>query len=185
MSVAERDARLIELVDAFTELGPAWIRWVEATIPDDTVSYARLRALNALEAHLDGLTMTRLAERLGVTRRRVTALIDALAEDGLVERYAHPTDGRSTVVAITAAGRAQQHQVWEDHQDKVAVAFGDLADQDQIRLLDISHQLTGAFRRHLAGLATRDQPVHYGDPDAVLIRNNRRVRPPRPQAPTG
>jgi len=34
MSTKQRDARLIELVAAFTEMGPAWIRWVEATIPD-------------------------------------------------------------------------------------------------------------------------------------------------------
>ena len=181
MSRAKRDARLIELVDAFTELGPAWVRWVEGTIPDDTVSYARLRILNKLDARSEGMTMSRLAEALGVTRRRVTALIDALEDDGLVERYAHPTDKRSTVVVITAAGGAQQHQVWKDHQDKVAVAFGDLSDQDQIRLLDITRQLTAAFRRHLAALAPSDQDDDF--PDVMLIRNNRRVRPPRSQPP--
>jgi DNA-binding MarR family transcriptional regulator len=123
MSSTARDARLIELVAAFTEMGPAWMRWVQAAIPDDTVSYARLRVLNALECHPDGLTMTKLAEALEVTGRRVTALVDALTEDGLVERYAHPTDGRGTIVEITEAGRAQQRQVWEEHQGRVAVAF--------------------------------------------------------------
>jgi DNA-binding MarR family transcriptional regulator len=34
-----------------------------------------------------------------------------MAENGLVERYAHPTDGRSTIVEITTAGREQQHHV--------------------------------------------------------------------------
>lgn len=167
MSSAERDARLIELVDAFTELGPAWIRWVEATIPTSTVSYAWLRVLNALEARSEGLTMTMLAEVLGVTKRRVTALIDALAGDGLVERYAHPTDGRSTVVAITAAGRAQQHQVSEDHQDKVAVAFGDLSDQDQIRLLD-ANGLTSPLLLTKTRSPRHDQQAHSDQHSAAI-----------------
>jgi DNA-binding transcriptional ArsR family regulator len=88
-----------------TEMGPAWVRWVHAAIPDDTVSYARLRMLSVLDCHPGGLTMTKLAEALEVTGRRVTALVDALADDHLVERYAHPTDGRSTLVEITEAGR--------------------------------------------------------------------------------
>jgi len=181
MSKAQRDARLIELVAAFTEMGPAWVRWVEATIPDDTVSYARLRVLNALICQQEGLTMTKLAQALEVTARRVTALVDALADEGLVERYAHPTDGRSTIVEITEAGREQQRQVWEEHQGKVTVAFGDLSDEDQVRLLDISHKLTLAFRRRLAELNAPDKPA-FADPDAVLIRNNRRVRAARPQS---
>ena len=67
MSSTQRDARLIELVAAFTEMGPAWVRWVQATIPDDTVSYARLRVLNALTCQQEGLTMTKLAQALEVT----------------------------------------------------------------------------------------------------------------------
>jgi DNA-binding MarR family transcriptional regulator len=184
MSSTVRGTQLIALVEAFTEMGPAWIRWVEATIPSDAVSFARLRVLTALEAHRDGLTMTELAETMGVTRRRVTALIDAMAENGLVERYANPTDRRSTIVEITNAGREQQHHVWKDHQAKVAVAFGDLSDQDQLNLLDISLRLTAAFVRHLAGLSTPERPVYPDGPDVMLIRNNRRVRPPRPGAAT-
>ena len=53
-------------------------------------------------------TMKQLAEALEVTPRRITVLVDALEEHGLVERYAHPTDGRSTIVAITEAGLEAQ-----------------------------------------------------------------------------
>lgn len=176
MSKATRDARLIDLVAAFGELGPAWSRWVQATVPDDSVSYARLRVLTALECHDEGLTMTQLATALEVTGRRVTALVDALVDEGLVERYAHPTDRRSTIVAITDAGLEQQRLVWQQHQGKVAVAFGDLSDDDQERLLDISHQLTKAFRTRLAELSVPPAPTCAVDPDATVLRNNRRVR---------
>src|SRR5260370_27825364 len=110
MSTAKGDARVIDLVAGLSGMGRGWVGWVQATIPDDTVSYARLRVLNALKCQQEGLTMTKLAEALEVTARRVTALVDALAEDGLGERYAHPTDGRSTIVCTTAAGREQQQQ---------------------------------------------------------------------------
>lgn len=178
MSTKARDERLAALVAAFTEMGPAWGRWVQACVPNDTVSYARLRVLTALSS-TGGLTMTQLAEALNVTGRRVTALVDALVDDGLVERYAHPTDGRSTIVEITDAGLGQQRLVWQQHQGKVAVAFSDLSDDDQERLLNISHQLTNAFRKRRAELATPSNPVCEIDPEATVIRNNRRVRAAR------
>jgi DNA-binding MarR family transcriptional regulator len=139
-----------ELVAAFTELGPAWGRWVQACLPDDTASYARLRVLTALECDGDR-TMKQLAEALEVTPRRITVLVDALEEQGLVERYAHPTDGRSTIVVITDAGLEAQRLGWQQHQEKVAAAFADLSVPDQRRLLAISRNLTAIFRKRLAG----------------------------------
>jgi DNA-binding MarR family transcriptional regulator len=177
MSTDARAERLAALVAAFSEMGPAWARWVQSCVPDDTVSYARLRVLTALCA-TGGMTMTQLADALNVTGRRVTALVDALADEGLVERYAHPTDGRSTIVEITDAGQGQQRLVWHDHQEKVAVAFADLTDKEQDQLLAISHKLTASFRTHRAKLATTTPPGCDADPDpdAIVIRNNRRLR---------
>src|ERR1700761_5218172 len=81
-------ARLDALVAAFTELGPAWGHWTNACTPAESVSYIRMRLLNALQE--DGeQTMTDLAKALGVTQRRVTDLVDALANDGFLERRAN------------------------------------------------------------------------------------------------
>jgi DNA-binding MarR family transcriptional regulator len=149
-NLAEEGRLPTDLVAAFTEMGPAWGRWVQACLPDDTASYARLRVLTALECDGDR-TMKQLAEALEVTPRRITVLVDALEEHGLAERYAHPTDGRSTLVAITQAGLEAQRLGWQQHQDKVAVAFADLPADDQRRLLAISRDLTAIFRKRLAG----------------------------------
>lgn len=152
------EARLLDLVEAFTELGPAWMRWVHASLPDDSVSHVRLRVLNALECNGE-LAMKQIAEVLEITPRRVTDLVDALEADGLIERYAHPTDGRSTVVEITEAGFELQRQGWELLNTKVAVAFGDLSVEDQKRLLGISRELTQILRSRLAErTASRDVP---------------------------
>lgn len=140
--------RPAQLTEAFTELGPAWVRWVQTCLPDETISFARLRVLTALECEND-LTMTQLATTLEVTPRRVTALIDALEADGLVERYRHPTDGRSVIVAITEDGLKQQRLSWERHQVEVSTAFADLSAGDQDSLLRISRELTEIFRRRI------------------------------------
>jgi DNA-binding MarR family transcriptional regulator len=175
MSTKATETRLTDLVEAFTELGPAWGRWVHASLPDDTVSYARLRMLTTLEC--DGeLTMKQIAESLEVTARRVTVLVDALEAEGLAERYAHPTDGRSTVVAITEAGRTHQQQGWRQVNAEVGAAFGDLSPQDQKQLLEISRKLTQIFRDRLAA---RTAAGHE-----VADREARRL-PPRQPAQRG
>jgi DNA-binding MarR family transcriptional regulator len=139
-------SRLDDLVAVFTELGPAWGRWVQACMPSTSVSYIRMRLLHALECDGDQ-TMTSLANALGVTQRRVTALVDALEKDGFVERRPHPTDGRSTVVSLTKAGRAQQDVNWQQQQTDIGLAFGDLPVEQQKQLLAITPLLTEALRR--------------------------------------
>jgi DNA-binding MarR family transcriptional regulator len=48
---------------------------------------------------------TDIAARERVTSQAIAAVIRDLEVGGLVRRTAHPTDGRKTVIAITAAGR--------------------------------------------------------------------------------
>ena len=147
------EQRTEALVEAFTELAPAWARWVYACLPSDSVSYARLRLLTALKCD-DNQTMQRLAKALAVTPRRVTALVDALEAEGLVERHRHPTDGRSTLVTITEDGLKHQAADWHQHQSEMSLAFGDLTAEQQDQLLQIAPDLTAAFRNRLAGRTT-------------------------------
>jgi DNA-binding MarR family transcriptional regulator len=108
-----------------------------------------MRLLHALECS-GAQTMTQLANALGVTQRRVTALVDALAEDGFVERRPHPTDGRSTVVSLTTAGQAQQDVNWQQQQTDIGLAFSDLSVEHQQQLLAITPILTQALRKRAA-----------------------------------
>jgi DNA-binding MarR family transcriptional regulator len=157
MSGAKTDEeRLNQLVEAFTELGPTWVRWVNACLPSDAVSYARMRLLTALQC-VDEQTMTSLATVLGVTPRRVTALVEAMEADGLVARHPNPSDGRSTLVAITDTGLKAQAIGWQDHQAEVAQGFSDLSVSQQKQLLTISRALTEAMRIRLAGRSSPHQ----------------------------
>jgi DNA-binding MarR family transcriptional regulator len=138
--------RADDLVAAFTELGPAWVRWIQCCTPSTAVSYIRMRLLYVLECGGDR-TMTALADALAVTPRRVTALVDALEAEGLVERRPHPTDGRSTVVSLTSAGRKQQQTLWAERQREISRAFLDLSAEQQRQLLAITPVLTASLRK--------------------------------------
>jgi DNA-binding MarR family transcriptional regulator len=49
--------------------------------------------------------MTALSSHLMVTGANVTALVDGLAHEGLVQRVPHPSDRRSQVIRLTAKGK--------------------------------------------------------------------------------
>ena len=56
------------------------------------------------------LTMSDLAERVVLSRTRVSRVVDELAGDGLVERRQHPGDKRSAFAALTDAGRRRYRE---------------------------------------------------------------------------
>ena len=53
------------------------------------------------------------AQRLGVDRTTMVALVDALEGKGLVRRHADAADRRRNVVELTAAGRGTLHRAGE------------------------------------------------------------------------
>jgi DNA-binding MarR family transcriptional regulator len=53
------------------------------------------------------------AQRLGVDRTTMVALIDALEDEGLVRRHADAGDRRRNVVTLTEAGRDTLHRAGE------------------------------------------------------------------------
>ena len=70
----------LQLVDEFAAFGPCYMKWVRSRLGEGGISYARMRLLGAL--HCGGpQIMSSISDELGVTRRNVTALVDALAAD--------------------------------------------------------------------------------------------------------
>lgn len=134
-----------DLAAAFTDLGPAWGRWVTVCTPAASVSYIRLRLLRALERHGDQ-TMTALSLSLNITQRRITSLVTAMASEGLITRAPNPADGRSTVISMTESGSEHLGTYWPQFQSAVSAAFGDLPEEQQEQLLAITPVLTQALR---------------------------------------
>jgi DNA-binding MarR family transcriptional regulator len=139
------DLRL-RLVDEFAGFGPSYMKWVRSRLQDRGLTYARMRLLGALHCHGPQI-MTSISDELGVTRRNITALVDALEEEGLVRRRPHPTDRRATVIELTPEGERRTDAMYDEHREAVAELFCGLSEEDQRELIRLLDLLRGALRR--------------------------------------
>jgi DNA-binding MarR family transcriptional regulator len=76
-------------------------RWAVRIAPKQ-MSMTALGTLSTLSS--GPLRVSTLAEREGTTQPGMTALVNRLAAAGYVQRIADPTDGRATLVQLTAKG---------------------------------------------------------------------------------
>jgi DNA-binding MarR family transcriptional regulator len=136
----------LRLVDEFATFGPLYLKWVRSRLQDGGMTYARMRLLGAL--HCKGpQIMSSISDELGVTRRNVTALVDALEEEGLVRRKPHPTDRRATVIEMTDRGELTMDRVYDEHRIAVAELFTGLDEEDRGELTRMLGVLREALRR--------------------------------------
>jgi DNA-binding MarR family transcriptional regulator len=133
----------LQLARAFASFGPAYFKWIQSCFAENGVSFARMKLLGVL--HRAGpKIMSELSEELGVTARNVTALVDALEEEGLVRRVPHATDRRATVIELTVAGtRHGQQMTAGRHMDAIAELFRGLTHVEQQQLLEVITKLHG------------------------------------------
>ncbi len=136
----------LRLVDEFADFGPSYMKWVKSRLQDGGLTYARMRLLGALHCHGPQI-MTSISDGLGVTRRNVTALVDALEEEGLVRRQPHPTDRRATVIELTPEGERRTDAMYDEHREAVAGLFAGLSEEDQRELIRLLDLLRDALRR--------------------------------------
>jgi DNA-binding MarR family transcriptional regulator len=135
----------LRLVDEFAAFGPCYMKWVKSRLGDCGVSYARMRLLGTL--HCNGpQIMSDISDELGVTRRNVTALVDALEEEGLVRRMPHTTDRRATVIELTSRGAETTDSFYNGHRDAVAELFVNLSEDERRELVRLLGSLREALR---------------------------------------
>lgn len=71
------------------------------------------------------------AQRLGIDRTSMVALLDALEDKGLVSRHPHSEDRRRNVVEITAAGRKTVKQATKASERAEAALLAPLTPQEE------------------------------------------------------
>ncbi|MBC7763775.1 MAG: MarR family transcriptional regulator [Candidatus Saccharibacteria bacterium] len=77
------------------------------------------------------LRMTDLAERVVLSRSRVSRLVDELASRGLITKEEHPDDRRSAFAAITKAGLAEFRSTAPAYLRAIELQFAsNLTDED-------------------------------------------------------
>lgn len=125
-----------KLLLLFWTLGPAFLRWAESHETSGGLTPQRMRLTEILFDN--GPTkMSDLRDSLGVTATNITALVDALETDGLVERLPHPTDRRATLIQLTPKAHKTISFGCTQFKDKVAELFSDFSPVEQERLFGL------------------------------------------------
>ena len=101
----------------------------------------RFDVLAALDRHPDGMTMGALSKSLLVSNGNVTALVQILVRDGLVTLVALPGDRRTTIVALTPAGRTRFATLAAAHHDWIDKWLGGLDGHERTSLYGLLGKL--------------------------------------------
>lgn len=121
------------------------------------LSYVQFQLLARLGDAVDGRSrMTDLADGVVYSRSGLTYQAQLLEERGLITRSPSPDDERSTIVAITDAGRDVLAAVFPGHIEAVhGLLFAPLSDQDASDLARILGQVSTHLRAAPPRSATR------------------------------
>lgn len=106
---------------------------------------ARLRLLEALAAASGPLTVTELADAVGVDQPRASRLVQQSVEMGFVGREADPEDARRTRIALTDQGRAIVRGFRGDRRNAVATALEDFTPAERAELARLLAKLAQSW----------------------------------------
>lgn len=81
---------------------------------------------------------------LDLEKSTVSRLLDGLARRGLVERGAHPDDGRRYLVALTDDGTRQVGTLRTARRQRLGRLLEAIAAEDRAAVVKVIHQLTSA-----------------------------------------
>jgi DNA-binding MarR family transcriptional regulator len=111
------------------------------------LSYADYAVLVALTAEPCGaMRLFELAHRLGWEKSRASHQVGRMAERGLVEKAACPSDRRGAVVVVTEEGRSQLGAAAPSHVAAVRRLFVDRLSAEQLEhLADVSFAVLSAI----------------------------------------
>jgi DNA-binding MarR family transcriptional regulator len=87
------------------------------------------------------LTPTELSEALMVTSGGMTKRLSALEGRGLIRREPHPSDGRSTAVTLTPAGKRLVDTILPEHVANEERLLGGLSGEDRAALAGLLEAL--------------------------------------------
>jgi DNA-binding MarR family transcriptional regulator len=127
------------LVEAAANFAGMFHHWID-DLASDGMTYPRLRLLE--ELHCRGPEkMGTLAERLGLSARNMTAVADALEADALLQRMAHPTDRRATLLKLTPAGMCEADEALAPRLAGMGELFDSLSPNQRASLLEALNTL--------------------------------------------
>ena len=101
----------------------------------------RFDLMAQLERYRDGLKMNELSRLLMVTGGNVTAIVDQLEKEGLVERLDEPADRRAFRIRLTRRGAKSFAEMARQHEEWVVELLSGLSHRERDELLKLLAKL--------------------------------------------
>ena len=108
------------------------------------ITLPRFDLLSQLERNPGGLKMNELSRLLMVTGGNVTAIVDQLEKEGLVERLDEPADRRAWRVRLTRAGNKAFAEMARAHEEWVVELLSGVSRRDSDALMQLLARLKQA-----------------------------------------
>ncbi|MEM9044244.1 MAG: MarR family transcriptional regulator [Pseudomonadota bacterium] len=134
----------ISPAEAICQFVPPFMRFLRDGLAELNMTPARFQILQALNQG-NGISMNELADRLSVTKRNVTTLVDGLEKEGLAIRKPHPTDRRSTLVSSTPDGKALFQKAADIQQQHLRGLMETLDETQQVEMTKALITLTAVL----------------------------------------
>jgi DNA-binding MarR family transcriptional regulator len=109
-------------------------RQLNASVADIGFSPSQLSVLGTV-ARRGPIGIGELAELEGINPTMLSRIVGKLSEADLIERIAHPDDGRAVVVQTTAAGRELHERVQDQRSMAIATRLEKMPDLQAAQLL--------------------------------------------------
>lgn len=94
----------------------------------------------------DGLTQRELVERLDVEQATMANTLTRMERDGLIERRAHPEDGRSQSIHLTKKAISLREPATGAARAVNAVALGELSEEERLAFLDLTRRVISSLK---------------------------------------
>ena len=107
----------------------------------------RFDLMAQLERHPEGLKMNELSRLLMVTGGNVTAIVDQLEKEALVERLAEPSDRRAFRIRLTRAGERSFADMARAHEAWIVELLAGLSRKEHEELLKLLAKLKASATR--------------------------------------
>jgi DNA-binding MarR family transcriptional regulator len=108
---------------------------------------ARLRLLAALAAASTPLSVSELADGIGVDQPRASRLVQQCVELGLVRREADPDDARRTRIVLTDKGQAILRRFRGDRRESIEQALAQFTAAERSELARLLAKLADGWPR--------------------------------------
>lgn len=108
---------------------------------------ARHRMLATLDAGDRALSVTEIAEAVGVDQPRASRLVQAAVGEGLVVREPDPDDARRTRVRLTDAGRDAVRAAGDGRRRAIEAALDGFTDDERAQFAELFARFADGFRR--------------------------------------